>query len=239
VARSRRTGQRSSGSPRAGGPGRRATLAAAATLALAAAGIAIAGQGTATTSLVSATFVANTVAASHSETCTGANSDSYTITDAVYTGTASSGDTRLSGPLAIRVRSVYDSTTNIGSLVGELEINSTASGQSGLFRASLSAVDVNGTAQGYLIGAAGTDARFLGSFSSTFTAGNGFASSSAPGTIGSGGGTNTALITSGGCLRPRSSSEPGSGTPNAGGGEGGFTGSGHGRQESGQGGHQD
>ena len=240
MARGRRTNWRSSTSTRRGA--RRATVVVAGALALAAAGIAIAGKGPPTTSLVSATFSANTVSASHSESCAGANNDAYTITDAVYTGTASSGDTRLSGPLLIRVRSVYDPTTNIGSLVGSLVIRGTSS-QPGVFRASLSAVDVNGTVQGYLVGSPGSGARFLGSFSSTFSSGGGFASSSSPGTIGSGGGTNTALITSGDCTPSVSQSEqnPGAdhGPSSLNPGDHGITGSGQGHQDSGHGRHQD
>jgi hypothetical protein len=231
--RSRPIEQRWSRRRRWGVVGRRVTIALAAALALAAAGIAIAGQGPATTTLVSATFSANAVADSRSEACTGANNNAYTITDAVYTGTASSGDTRLAGPLMIRVRSVYDSTTNIGSVVGELEIAGTSPSQPELFRATLSAVDVNGSLQGYLIGTGASGGRFLGSFSSTFSAGSGFASSSSPGTIGSGGSTNTAVITTGGCAPSFTPSEPGQGTThgsppaNPGSDGGGSTTSGH------------
>ena len=65
---------------------RRVLLAGAAVIALAAAGIAIADSGApAGTSLVSATFYANTLAKSHTETCTPTSGDAYSTTDAVFT----------------------------------------------------------------------------------------------------------------------------------------------------------
>jgi hypothetical protein len=187
---------------------RRVLVAVAAAIALAAAGIAMADQSPGTTTLVSATFYANTVGPTQSQSCTGANNNTYTVTDASYTGTASSADSRLTGPLTISVQSVYDSTTNVGSLTGGLEIDGTSASQPSRFRAALTAVDVNGTVQGYLIGDA-AGARFIGSFSSTFSATGGFSSSSSPGTIGSGSGTNTAIITSGSCTPTPTSPPPG------------------------------
>src|SRR5262245_47793113 len=105
--------------PRAG---RRVLLASAAVIALAAAGVAIANHGApATTTLVSATFSANTLVSSHTNTCTpAAPADAFTSTDAIFTGTATGAtDPRLNGPITIHVRSVYDSTKNVGSLKGD------------------------------------------------------------------------------------------------------------------------
>ena len=188
---------------------RRALVAVAAATALALAGIAIADPGPGTTTLVSATFYANTVGASQSQACTGANGNAYTVSDASYTGTASSADSRLAGPLTISAESVYDSTTNIGSLTGDVEIDGTSASQPSHFHAALTAVDVNGTVQGYLIGDAASGAQFMGSFSSTFSATGGFSSSSSPGTIGSGSGTNTAIVTSGSCQPTSTPPHPG------------------------------
>jgi hypothetical protein len=188
---------------------RRALVAVAATTALVAAGIAIADPGPGTTTLVSAAFSANTVGPSQSQACTGANSNAYTVTDASYTGTASSADSRLAGPLTISVESVYDSTTNVGSLTGDVEIDGTAANQPSHFRAALTAVDVNGTVQGYLIGEADSGVRFMGSFSSGFSPTGGFGSASSPGTIGSGTATNTAIITGGSCTATTTTPPPG------------------------------
>jgi hypothetical protein len=188
---------------------RRAPVTVAAAIALAVAGIALADHGPGTTTLVSATFYANTVGASQSQACTGANNNAYTVTDASYTGAASSADSRLTGPLTISVQSVYDSTTNVGTLTGDVEIDGTSASQPSHFRAALTAVDVNGTVQGYLIGEAASGALFTGSFSSTFSASGGFSSSGSPGTIGSGSGTNAAVITSGSCMSTGASPQSG------------------------------
>lgn len=180
----------------------RLVLTGAAVIALAAAGIAIAHSGSpASTSLVSATFFANTLARSHSATCTPTPpGDAYTITDVVFTGTASSADPRFAGPITIRAKSVYDTTKNVGSLKGDASIDNGA--QPGHFHASLNAVNVSGTVQGWLKGDLGEGTHFMGSFTSTFSATGGFSSSGAPGSIGAGTGTNTAIVWSGHCETP-------------------------------------
>jgi hypothetical protein len=178
----------------------RMLVAGAVIASLAAAAIAIADTGTATTSLVSATFYANTLTSSHTQTCTGANNDAYQITDVTFTGTASSSDARLAGPISIHAVSVYDSTKNIGWLNGDLRVTSSATPPPpGHFHAHLTAVNVNSALQGFVAGDAGDGAHFMGSFSATFSPTGGFSSSGSPGSIGAGGGTNTAIVTSGGC----------------------------------------
>jgi hypothetical protein len=185
--------------PRAGR--RRLLVTGAAVIALGAAGIAIADSGSpATTSLVSATFYANTLARSHSSTCTPSSGDAYTTADVVFTGSASSADARLAGPITIHAKSVYDSATNVGSLTGEVSIDNGQ--QHGHFHARLRAVNANGVVQGWLDGDAGPGVHFMGSFSSTFSATGGFSSSGAPGTIGTGTGADTAIVWSGRCKNP-------------------------------------
>jgi hypothetical protein len=168
--------------------------------ALAYAAIAVAGPGPATTSPVTATFFANTLTNSHSQTqtCTAAGGDAYAITHATFTGTASSSDTRLAGPVTVDVISVYDSTKNLGWLNGDLRI-SPATPSPGHVHAHLTAVNVNGNVQGSIWGDLGAGARLLGSFSGTFSPTGGFGSSSSPVSIGAGTGTNTAIVTSGNC----------------------------------------
>jgi hypothetical protein len=178
----------------------RALVAVAAALGLVVAGIAIADPGPASTTLVSARFYADTLAHSNTHTCTGANNDQITLTDATFTGTASSGDTRLAGPVTIHVHSVYDTTTNIGTLIGDVRIAGTSTPPS-QFHADLTAVDVNGTVQGWLGGHVAPGADFMGGVSATFSPTGGFSSSGTPGTIGSGTGTNTAVVTSGNCQK--------------------------------------
>jgi hypothetical protein len=191
--------------PRAG---RRTLLASAAVAALAAAGIAIAGPGApASTSLVSATFYANTLVRSHSDTCTpAAPADAYTSTDAVFSGAASSMDSRFVGPITIHVRSVYDSTKNVGSLKGDVDIQTSAT-PPGHFHARLTAVNVNGTVQGWLDGNLGDGSHFIGSFTATFSPTGGFSSLATPAMIGSGNGANTAIVWNGSCNQPKQGSQ--------------------------------
>ena len=144
-------------------------------LALSVAGIAIAGTGTGGTTLVSATFTATTLSHSSTSTCTAANGDPITRTDATFTGTATSADPHLNGPVTLRVRSVYDGKTNAGSLTGDVRIDGTSTTPpSGHLHASLAAVNVNGNVQGFLSGDASWGVHFMGGFSSAFSTTGGF-----------------------------------------------------------------
>jgi hypothetical protein len=186
---------------------RRGWLAAAALVALAATGIAAAGPGPASTSIVSATFYANTLSNSHSATCTGANNDSIQVLDATFTGTATSTDSHLNGPLTIHVRSLYDSTTGSGWLNGDFRVANSAGPPPVGFHGHLTAVNVGGDLQGFLTGDDGMGVHFLGNVSATFSSTDGFSSSGTPGTIGAGTATNTAIVTSGSC-KPESPAPP-------------------------------
>jgi hypothetical protein len=121
------------------------------------------------------------------------------VTDAIFTGNATSTDTHLTGPLTIHVRSIYDATTNVGSLTADVRVGPTTPPHAETFRGRLVAVNVNGNVQGYLAGGEGGGVHVMGSVSTTFSAAGGFSSSAAQGTFGSGSGTNTAIVTSGSC----------------------------------------
>jgi hypothetical protein len=178
---------------------RRAMLVGASALALVAAGIAVAGPAPSSMSLVSATFSTGAPTNSHSHTCIGANNAQITVTDATYTGTASSADSRLNGAITIHVHSVYDG--NQGTLSGDVRIDSSATPVNH-FHASLNAVDVTNNVQGWITGHAGPGAQIAGAFLAPFTATGGFGS----GTIGAttGVATDPALVTSGNCNKPPS-----------------------------------
>jgi hypothetical protein len=178
-------------------PGRRVMLAAASALALVAAGIAVAGPAPSSMSLVSATFSTGAPTSSHSHTCTAASGAQITVTDAIYTGTATSADTRLAGAITIHVHSVYDG--NQGTLTGDVRIDNSSTPVSH-FHASLNAVDVANNVQGWVSGHAGPGTQITGAFVAPFTVAGGFAS----GSIGASTGNpaNPALITSGSCGKP-------------------------------------
>ena len=151
--------------------GRRVLLASAAVIALAAAGIAIAGPGgPASTSLVSATFFAKHArrephADVHADRGRRLHDD-----DALFTGTASSSDPRLAGPITVRrqERLRHDEERRLAQ--GQRpDIDSTDDSRPVTSTRRLTAVNVNGVVQGWLDGDLGDGAHFMGSFSGTFS----------------------------------------------------------------------
>jgi hypothetical protein len=175
------------------GARRRTGLLAAATLAmLVLTGGALAWHGSSSASLVSATFSANTVSKSQSQTCTAANNDSIQVTEATFSGTASSADVHLAGPLTIHATSVYDATTNAGTVWGDLVIGTG-------FQGHFMTVNAHGALQGLLTGWENGAGQLVGNLSSSFSATGGFGSSSSLATIGSGTATNTAIVSTSGC----------------------------------------
>jgi hypothetical protein len=170
-------------------------LVIAAVAVLAAAGGALAWHGFSSATIVSATFSATTVSNSQSQTCTAGNNDSIQVTDATYTGTATSTDTHLNGPITIHARSVFDATTGAGTVTGDVSIGSSGTG----FFGRLVTVNVQGHLQGLLVGWEGGNGSLLGNVTSAFSTTGGFASPSALGTIGSGTGTDTAIVSTSSC----------------------------------------
>jgi hypothetical protein len=175
-------------------PVRRRTglVAVTAVAMLAITGGALAWHGFSSATLVSATFSANTVANSQSQTCTATNNDSIQVTEATYTGTATSADTHLTGPVTIDATSVYDATTNAGTVSGDLTIGTG-------FEGHFLTVNAKGTLQGMLVGWENGGGQLTGNLSSSFTTTGGFGSSSSLATIGSGSATNTAIVSTGTC----------------------------------------
>ena len=150
-------------------PRRRGLFAGAAVIALVAASLAIAGPGPGSVTLASATpFTATTVSNSNTHTCTAGNGDPVNVTDALLTGASTAGDPHLAGAVSIHVHSVYDTKTNIGSLTGHVEIDTSSTAPPGQFHAKLEGVDVNGTVDGWLDGNAGGGLHFTGGFTGTF-----------------------------------------------------------------------
>jgi hypothetical protein len=175
-----------------GGRRRTKVWLAIAVVALAATGVAVAG-GSATTSAVSATFTAGTIVKQSFATCTGSDG-TYEITDATYSGTATSTDPNLNGAVWIKVRSTLNTTKNLGWLEGRVQITGTTSGTG--TNGDLVAVNNAGQLQGFLSGhEQSPGAKLLANVSATFTRAAGFN----PGSIGTGAATNTAITTTGSC----------------------------------------
>jgi hypothetical protein len=144
-----------------------ATLGAA---TLAAAGIAVAGQKQQTTQAAVANFAAATASRVHSHICT-ASDGTYQDTNAVYTGDATSSDSRLAGTLTIMAHSVLNTTTGLGRLDGSYRVRNTSGGTHGTIHAAIA----GGNAVGALTGNVGRpDARLVASFAAGFTQNGGF-----------------------------------------------------------------
>jgi hypothetical protein len=155
---------------------RRIILAVVAVAALAAGAIALAGPGGTTS--VTGTFTATTVTKLTKHTCAGPDG-TYEFTDAQYSGTATSTDARLNGPITVHARTVYNTTKNLGAVRGYLKIDSSPGGT----RARFAAADSNGSLAGGVDGHASGDTSLVGAFSGSFNPATGFSSAS----IGTGG----------------------------------------------------
>ena len=165
--------------------------------AVAAAGVAAATRHTQSTQAAAADFTAGTVSRSHTTTC-AASDGTYQFTTATYSGTATSSDPRLNGPLEIRSSSVVNTTTKLGWLDGTLRVRGTNAGANGRIHAAIA----NGTAVGSLVGeGSGPEAKLVASFSGAFTPATGFAAGSK---IGSGSATGAGvLFTRGDCRQAK------------------------------------
>ena len=84
-------------------------------------------------------FDAATVSDLMTDTCTGADG-TYTRTRATYTGTATSTDARLNGPMTVRATTVYNADTKLGVAGGHFRVGAT--------RGRFQAVDPDGIAGG-------------------------------------------------------------------------------------------
>jgi hypothetical protein len=174
-------------------------VAVAAVVMLVSAGAAFAWHGFTSASSVQATFTANTVANSQSQTCTASNNDSIQVTEATFSGTASSSDTNLTGAITIAATSVYDATTGAGTLTGQVSIGNTMATPPAGFEGRLIAVNVGGHLQGLLVGKEAGGGTVLGNVTSTFSTSAGFGSTGTPAAIGTGTGMNTAIVSTSSC----------------------------------------
>jgi hypothetical protein len=178
----------------------RPRLAAAGALAVAAlvgAGVAVASRNSQTTQQAAATFDAASVSQIHSTTCTSVDGV-YQDANATYSGTSTSTDPRLSGPVTIQVHTILNTTTQLGWVSGTLRVRNT--GGTGV-TADLDAALAGGRAIGFLRADTRHDnGRLMSSFSSSFTPGAGFAG----GELGAGSASNAGVIfTTGSCSQTK------------------------------------
>jgi hypothetical protein len=141
---------------------------------------------------VSATFTA-TASRTTTSTCTGEGGTAFTITKAVWRGTASSAEPRLAGELVLHTRAVVNNTTGDGWLNGSWR----SRGANGRAHAHLSAVIDNGAGIEGL--ATGRVHRPWGHLRGNFTAA--ITGNTIAGSLGTGSSTNSAIIFRTGCKR--------------------------------------
>jgi hypothetical protein len=167
-------------------------LAAAAFVVVACTGaaVAIAGGNPSTTQSVDATFDATTVKNRIVKTCTGKDGDTYEVTHATYTGDASSIDSRLDGPVVIRIKSIYNTTKSLGRVTGKVHGDKV--------NGKLTAVNTKGTLEGFLNGSVhDPGGRLFMNISADYSSAGGLSD----GEFGTGSSTNTAIIFQGACSK--------------------------------------
>jgi hypothetical protein len=171
--------------------------------------------GFSSASSTSASFTATSVANSSNQTCTAANKDSIQVFDATYTGTATSSDANLNGPITINAHSVYDATTNVGAVSGDVTIGGGSSG----FRGRLVLVNAAGHLQGLVAGSEASGGQVLGNVTATFSTTGGFTGPAAIGSPGTA--ADTAIVTTSSCT-PTQQGDDDQDDDNGGGGKSGL-----------------
>jgi len=135
------------------------------------------------TTPVSTTFSATALSNAELRTCTGGDG-MYEISRGTYTGNVS-GDPALTGTAELRVKSVHNTTKNLGWLSGELNIR----GPVERAHAKVWAVNTKGSLDGFVSGKAGKRL-WLGSLTASFSRTAGFTSIQ----IGTGSAANAAVL---------------------------------------------
>lgn len=158
----------------------------AALAALVASSVAVAHLKSGNVSAVSATLSAPTTAhlTTRTLTCDG---QTIEVSTGRYTGTSTSTTPDLAGSIELRVHSVYNTSTKLGWVDGNLKIRATDNRSNAHF----SAVNSDGKLDGWLRGTAGhRDGVLFGSLSGSFSKSGGLTD----GKLGTGMGANAAVL---------------------------------------------
>jgi hypothetical protein len=164
---------------------KRLILFTAALSALVAASAAVAHLKTGDVTQVSATLSAATAANVQTRTVTCAG-QTIEITVGHYTGAATSTTTELNGPVDVFVKSTYNTTKKLGWVDGWVKVRATDKRT----RASFTAINVDGKLDGWLRGNVHRGGLLFGSLAGSFSKTGGLTD----GTLGTGTGTNAAVI---------------------------------------------
>jgi len=165
---------------------RKTIFVVAALAALVASSVAVAHLKSGNVSAVSATLSAPTTVhlSTRTVTCDG---QTIEVSTGRYTGTSTSTTPDLAGPVELKVHSVYNTTTRLGTIDGYLKIRATDNRSNARF----SAVNSDGKLDGWLHGTAGhRDGVVFGSLSGSFSKTGGLTD----GQLGAGTGANTAVL---------------------------------------------
>jgi hypothetical protein len=153
---------------------RRLTFVLAVAAALVVAGFAVAkglNDGAKSAAAVAGTFTATTAANVDTRTCTTSDGKTIAVTKATYTGTAT-GSADLTGAVTLQVRSLINTTDNVGAVSGHLTIDTAADKNT---RTEFSAVYDKGKLAGLAAGRTGDKrAQLLANLSAGFSATGGF-----------------------------------------------------------------
>lgn len=168
---------------------KRLVLITAALGALVAAGAAVANLRSADVTAASATLSATTPmnVQTRSYTCDG---QTFEVTTGRWSGTATSTTADLNGAAVLQLKSVYNATKKLGWIEGKLRIGA----DDGRTQARVFGVNTDGKLDAWVRGHAGRgDGALFGSLSGSFSKTGGLTD----GAIGSGTGTNAAVIAKG------------------------------------------
>jgi hypothetical protein len=154
-----------------------------------------------TVKAVLGTFSTGAATNPSTQTCTGTDNLTYTVTRATYTGTAPSGsgvDPSLTGNVTINALSVINSA-GVGTVKGTIQIDTSSSAHTTL---GFATVYSSGAIAGLAAGRTSAGDGLLGNVSATFNATSGFSN----GKIGGTSGGNAVLLSRGGCTTSGSTS---------------------------------
>ena len=165
---------------------RKTSFVIAALAALVASSVAVAHLKSSSLSPVSATLSAPTTVQVNTRTVT-CDGQTIEFTSGRYTGTSTSTTPDLAGPVELRVNSVYNTTTKLGTVNGSLRIGAVDDRSKAVF----TAINSDGKLDGWLRGSAGhRDGAIFGSLSGSFSKAGGLTD----GQLGTGTGANTAVL---------------------------------------------
>jgi len=119
---------------------------------------------------VSATFAATTVSNVRTSNCIGAEGAPFTLTRATYSGTATSTDATLNGPVTLDLSSYVNTTTGYGTVAGKLRISTAGNGYT---NAHIDGVVSHGAFAGLAAGRVDNATWLLGNISADFTSAGG------------------------------------------------------------------